>query len=560
MTVLTLLLCLVTAFGFTACGDKDNGGGGGGSGTGITLGTAIQQVATATLREQNLNIVADVSAKTGGKSADVQANFYMKKVTAGYDFMAELSNTVEAPSVPSPSYAVEDTKATHVENVKLYYLDGILLVGLQGEDNTVSYRTAEYVGTFDDYLSMTDMPITMQSLPGMLEQIKNVGGDVEKKNGKYAVAIDEDLTNDGKDLIAWLKANLNKPIGEAIAVKLGKTAAQVESDLANVFAAGQKVSGLVAKVDAFLQNYGFTQSVKQMIDSVQSMTEMTTEEIVALVKENMQPNMAAQMPAVTAGQTLYDYFMATFGEVNVDELVAAFTSQPTATLKTVFDNMVKPVLFGASAKTLSQVVNMALTRLGMGNITAEMLADLSINAVKLGLTLDTDTSDRLTKLKVVFKVDIGVTGESEKLVDLDYDIDLTLSYNADNAAKIAFPADAEIAPMIMEIDDRSIDAETARQTGYTLNVYPGFNTEKVLTVPQIVAYGQDNVTMMPNAAGEYTIEGNSDVLATFKDNKIVLKKEIFDIVDLQSVSIEVAIDGESRTWFYLYVNNTITAD
>ena len=565
MTVLTLLLCLVTAFGFTACGDKDNGGnGGGGAGTKVALGTAVQQVATATLNEQNVNVGLDISTNMGAVSIDMTGDLYAKKATNGYDFFLSVTGDYQgassAPNPNNPNVSAGPVNATPdpTSYVKIWCIDGVGLVGLSQDGTTYAYDEAKYLGTLDDLLSMTGMPVTMQTLPGMLEQIKNVGGEVEKKNGKFAVAIDEDMTADYKAEITWLKNNINKPVGEAVAAKLGKTATQLDADLAEVFAAGQKVSGLVGKLDAFLAKYGFTQTLKQMIDSVQSMTGMSTTEIVDMIKANMAPSMAAQLPAITGNQTLYDYFMAAFGEVNVDEMVAAFTEQPTATLKTLYDGMIKTSLFGADAATLGEVIDMVLGKFEL-QVTAEALTQLSINTVKLGLTLDTDTSNRLTKLKVALKVDVGVTGQTQKVADLDYDVDLTFTYNADNVAKIAFPSDAEIEPMVKAIEDLRIDGEAARQTGYTLNVFPGANTEKVLTIPKIdiCVYGQQDVTMTPNANGEYKLADSNVVLATFKDNKIVLKKEIFAIEDLESVDIRVDIDGAYNTWVYVYVNNSM---
>ena len=567
MTVMTLLLCLVTAFGFTACGDKDNGGGNGGSGAGtkVPLGTAVQQVVTATLQEQyvNVNIDADMQA-AANKGAVLQGDVNAKKATGGYDYYIKFNATPKG--------------STAVQHVQGWIIDGVSYGGTSTDGEEYQYK-AQYAGTFDELLEIYNVPVTMQTLPGMLEQIKQVGGEVEKKDGKYAFSLEKDLTADLNKEIAWLKTNRNKPIGEAIAVRFNKTAAQLDADLAEVFVAEQTVTDVVGKLNTLLGKYGFTQTLKQMLDSVQKLSGMTASEIVELLQSaggNSQapspadaqatPGMSTfQWPAVTPGQTLYDYLLANFGDTDVDTLVAAFTQQEMETLAEVYAYMVKPALFGDTATQVEAVqlgaaIDTLLERFE-SEITSEMIAALNVNSVKGSVSIEADAQNRLTKLNVAYTVDVADVSTPEtpvKVFDMDYDIKLALTYNADNAAKIAFPANAEIDPMIKSIGEEYVDATAARTSGYTMDIYPGHNTQKTLTVYQMAIRSSSVPTVMitANEAGEFKAQGSDTVYATQKNGKIVLNKEIFQMPDVTTVRLDIKVESATSvndTYMYVYV-------
>ena len=495
--LLVLLLSLVMAFAFTACGDTagpggdggegGNGGNGGNGGAGTVVIGALGD-------EEYINLTftaTGMSEKDESDKSTITGTFHLKKTDAGYDVVYETEE--EGYTSYGEGSSLEPTPYT--SKTRGWYLDGLTVQGetdtrnMQATQEEVWEYDSSYTGTMNDVLGIAGL--TTDDALAAVGRILSEGETTET-----GIAYSYDAKPVFNAVVGWIKANQNTPLNKCLETLFDTDEAGIEAMIDELFKEGQTVSGFIAEVEEILGKAGLTVSFKAIVDGVQELTGLSTEVIVDMIRGQLGED--AQLPAVTGGQTVYDYLMTTVGQMTVEDVLGMFMSSPKPTPPaeggTTVDQstpagptmsgqvaaMLKSMLYpeGGTAPTVGNVLDELLYSMDMG-LNVNSIAMLQAEALAFDAEVTLDDEKRPSSIEISADVDIiAVTSadatQTEPVAYLDIDFSAELTYGAPDGVEFAVPADIEVPPTHM-MGPVPADLADAKANGYTVEMYPGQN-------------------------------------------------------------------------------------
>lgn len=496
--LLGLLLCLVLAFAFTACGDTagpggDGGeGGNGGNGGDGGNGGAGSVVIGALGDEEYINLTftaTGMSEKDESDKSTITGTFHLKKTDAGYDVVYE---TVETGYTSyGEGSSLEPTPYT--SKTRGWYLDGLTVQGetdtrnMQATQEEVWEYDSSYTGTMNDVLGIAGL--TTDDVLAAVGRILSEGETTET-----GIAYSYDAKPVFNAVVGWIKANQNTPLNTCLETLFDTDKTGIEAMIDELFKEGQTVSGFIAEVEEILGKAGLAVSFKEIVDGAQEMIGLTTAELVALVNEQIP---SAQLEPPAEGKTIYDYLMDKVGATPVETVLGMFMSSPKPTppaeggttadpgtpagptMSEQVAAMLKSMLYpeGGTAPTVGNVIDAVLTNMDMG-LTAEDIAMLQADALAYDVTVTLDDGNRPASVDAAVKIDVAVNPadatQTLQVAYLDIDFSAELTYGAPEGVEFAVPADIEVPPTDM-MGPVPADLADAKANGYTVEMYPGQN-------------------------------------------------------------------------------------
>lgn len=553
--LLVLLLSLVMAFAFTACGDTagpggdgGEGGNGGNGGNGGDGGNGSGSVIVDALGDEeyiNLTFTATgMSEKDESDKSTITGTFHLKKTDAGYDVVYEAQET-----------------GSYTSKTRGWYLDGLTVQGetdtrnMQATQEEVWEYDSSYMGTMNDVLGIAGL--TTDDALAAVGRILSEGETTET-----GISFAYDAKPVFNAVVGWIKDNQNTPLNTCLETLFDTDKAGIEAMIDELFKEGQTVSGFIAEVEEILGKAGLAVSFKEIVDGAQEMIGLTTAELVALVNEQIP---SAQLPAPAEGKTIYDYLMDKVGATPVETVLGMFMSSPKPTppaeggttadpgtpagptMSEQVAAMLKEVLYpaeGGEVRTVGYVIDAVLAKMDMG-LTAEQIAMLQADTLTYDVTVTLDDGNRPASVDAAVKIDVvAVTSadatQTEPVAYLDFDFSAELTYGAPDGVTFTLPSDIVVPPTHM-MGLASVDLADAKVNGYTVEMYPGQNWDyapKLYYISFVSDYDMSGTGVYyaeDRQNGSTEIKTGGTVLATIAtaDGKttITLTKELFALYE-----------------------------
>ena len=234
-----------------------------------------------------------------------------------------------------------------------------------------------------------------------------------------------------------------------------KTQAQLEQAIDDTFVAGLTVSSLIDKLNALNTTLtGETQTIKQIFDTYQGYSGLSTTEIINYVKKFVpeESEFATYLTAPTEGQTLYDYILEKVGGLPIDSLIEEAAGEG-ATLAAIAP-VIKQFLFGNAeteqpgitlGELISQIASLIEPEASKYILQQAMALDLTGTKISSKIVIDANGKLSSMNLSVTYKACVVDGDNTNKLADGSISLDLSATYGKPSGVEFAIPEAARQA-------------------------------------------------------------------------------------------------------------------
>lgn len=584
---------------------------------------------TATLKSPS---ATDVAAETALE--DIKGDVYVKFIGTEVEFAVNADAFVTNLS---------DATGNEKANVKLdvRYVGGVLYGRLTGSATSVNGQdengeniiekkeldecAVSYVGTLEEvfaYLTAmsekvdesasVSQQLVMSQIPAIIDAVKQTIA-ARGKIGQLGLKSYPQITFDVKTqiidkVLAFVEENAEVDLLTIIAKLTGeKDSAVLEEKLKKIFDESQgeaTVADVVDRLVAFVNSYtAMPVDLKAMCDGIQAEAGLTTVDAVAFVKELLKSQAGmtdeqinAVLPAVTDGQTIYDYVYAIAKNYKVNDIIKMFTAskpeepspdvpspdvpdaqaaegdaqpdaQPDAGESITFGQIGEQAIGFLKGTTLSQAFSMVA-----GDLTLAKWLEMAKGVVeKLELTSEfaVNANGYPTKIanSVAYKINLkNVSGDGTNDVIVAgtaaaaFDIDYAETVPADKASMFVIPAEGSY-PAYLKLTQFGL---TKAQTEKALK-----EGLKVEIVPANGEYAEWEISVKTSDAAfvskDNTITYNGKKVVYVENGTLVFDAEFFKAVETEKRTVEVAFGmksakGGERNVIYSFSPITDTAE
>ncbi|MDY3724579.1 MAG: hypothetical protein SO003_04345 [Candidatus Borkfalkiaceae bacterium] len=563
---------------------------------------------TATLKSPS---ATDVAAETALE--DIKGDVYVKFIGTEVEFAVNADAFVTNLS---------DATGTEKANVKLdvRYVGGVLYGRLTGsafangqdengeaiiEKNELDECDVSYVGTLEEvfaYLTAmsekvdesasVSQQLVMSQIPAIIDAVKQTIA-ARGKIGQLGLKSYPQITFDVKTqiidkVLAFVEENAEVDLLTIIAKLTGeKDSTVLEERLKKIFDESKgeaTVADVVDRLVAFVNSYtAMPVDLKAMCDGIQAEAGLTTVDAVAFVKELLksQAGMTDEqintvLPAVTDGQTIYDYVYAIAKNYKVNDIIKMFTAskpeepspdvpspdvpdaqaaegdaqpdaQPDAGESITFGQIGEQAIGFLKGTTLSQAFGMVA-----GDLTLAKWLEMAKGVVqKLELTSEfaVNANGYPTKIanSVAYRINLkNVSGDGTTDVIVAgtaaaaFDIDYAETVPADKASMFVIPAEGSY-PAYLKLTQFGL---TKAQTEKALK-----EGLKVEIVPANGEYAEWEISVKTSDAAfvskDNTITYNGKKVVYVENGTLVFDAEFFKAVETEKRTVEVAFGMKS---------------
>ena len=563
---------------------------------------------TATLKSPS---ATDVAAETALE--DIKGDVYVKFIGTEVEFAVNADAFVTNLS---------DATGNEKANVKLdvRYVGGVLYGRLTGsafangqdengepviEKNELNECDVLYVGTLEEvfaYLTAmsekvdesasVSQQLVMSQIPAIIDAVKQTIA-ARGKIGQLGLKSYPQKTFDVKTkiidkVLAFVEENAEVDLLTIIAKLTGeKDSAVLEEKLKKIFDESKgeaTVADVVDRLVAFVNSYtAMPIDLKAMCDGIQAEAGLTTADAVAFVKELLKSQAGmtdeqinAVLPAVTDGQTIYDYVYAIAKNYKVNDIIKMFTAskpeepspdvpspdvpdaqaaegdaqpdaQPDAGESITFGQIGEQAIGFLKGTTLSQAFSMVA-----GDLTLAKWLEMAKGVVeKLELTSEfaVNANGYPTKIanSVAYRINLkNVSGDGTTDVIVAgtaaaaFDIDYAETVPADKASMFVIPAEGSY-PAYLKLTQFGL---TKAQTEKALK-----EGLKVEIVPANGEYAEWEISVKTSDAAfvskDNTITYNGKKVVYVENGTLVFDAEFFKAVETEKRTVEVAFGMKS---------------
>lgn len=563
---------------------------------------------TATLKSPS---ATDVAAETALE--DIKGDVYVKFIGTEVEFAVNADAFVTNLS---------DATGTEKANVKLdvRYVGGVLYGRLTGsafangqdengepviEKNELDECDVSYVGTLEEVFAyLTAMSekvdesasvgqqLVMSQIPAIIDAVKQTIA-ARGKIGQLGLKSYPQKTFDVKTqiidkVLAFVEENAEVDLLTIIAKLTGeKDSTVLEERLKKIFDESKgeaTVADVVDRLVAFVNSYtAMSVDLKAMCDGIQAEAGLTTVDAVAFVKELLKSQAGmtdeqinAVLPAVTDGQTIYDYVYAIAKNYKVNDIIKMFTAskpeepspdvpspdvpdaqaaegdaqpdaQPDAGESITFGQIGEQAIGFLKGTTLSQAFSMVA-----GDLTLAKWLEMAKGVVeKLELTSEfaVNANGYPTKIanSVAYKINLkNVSGDGTNDVIVAgtaaaaFDIDYAETVPADKASMFVIPAEGSYPAYLKLAQFGLTKAQTEKALKEGL---------KVEIVPANGEYAEWEISVKTSDAAfvskDNTITYNSKKVVYVENGTLVFDAEFFKAVETEKRTVEVAFGMKS---------------
>ena len=425
--------------------------------------------------------MSDTDADTGKEYTD--NSFLKTEMRYDGEYLVAFSKSFDQTVVDGAGYAYfnryvagDQPDAVVIEDFIEDYTVVDEQIGNTGETRVYTENRVTLANSLDELINVlvTEMPIfddlgynSVESLKGVLKRTVGSlsglaeGGTKADANGNRVVALNVDLASVYNEFIGTVNDNMKNSLGTFLDTLLGKDPQFVASVVDRLFPAEGKcltINQFIEELEDILAENGFDISFKEIVDEVQYVSGLTTQQIADVVNpllEEMLDGTVSISINPKEGETLYDTLSRTvFDMVGVDTVLGLFSSGDSsidgstasaALTSARFNAMAKAMLYGSESITLEQF----LANLDMDAMVMILSQFNAKNAVvKAEISLDPD--NKLTGLELSVDGDISAVipeiGSGAETQDTP-----EMNVYVDGSAKIS--VDYDVKEQIFELPD-----------------------------------------------------------------------------------------------------------
>ena len=357
LALLSLIMACMMLFVFASC-DKDDDDDGKDDETGVAVGDAVSEMLKATLAENGIKATLKMDAtipEEGDMTMDCQifvakdskgeydikivydgemdgdkesgtvivkdGKGYMSGTTSDWEYDEDLGMSVE--TAERPYYSYEDLYEGAPEGFILS-LDYLL-------NNDAIYE--EMIGMtkaeLQSILSEYKIELSTDGIANLVKRVVNaltLDMTFTKVDGGYEISYSMDMKDQTNQMLDYLGTVTTDTKISAIFNKLydivgvDMTADKVADILEDALKDDMTVTEAVASLEKALKELtGEEISFKAIIDEMQTDLDISTQQIIDLVKMAAGGDMDGQLTDAKSGETAYDYIMGKFGEIVLSE-------------------------------------------------------------------------------------------------------------------------------------------------------------------------------------------------------------------------------------------------
>ena len=487
--LLSLLLSVALIFTFVACNSsKDEGkddehqSGGDPVDNSVTNSQIIESAFGALLDSEALHLSlkgVSVSISEGSlletdpMKCTVSGDVYVRQTKSGYDLVMDIELMVSADTRTLDGSADETEEIDYLDNkfisFEVYYVNEQICTVMNVTENEsrvstdLQYRPAN---SLDDILTRLaeDVPVLGQlgfnSLEDYVSLLKRAGASVAKLDGGKTTPAEDgskefsaklDLAGLYNSVVSFVTANKDKTIGAALDSLAGKDEKYVEKVIDRLFPVTDSltIKEFIAALEETLGELGVDFSFKALVDEIQTISGLTTQEIadvINLLLQNLGVGMVSIEPA--EGETLYDTLNnGAFNLLKVDAILALIpmgsgegtgtgttegegsgsTQEPLTSAK--INEMLKKYAYDPTI-TLSVLFEM------MGMPIMEIFGMIDVQKGEVSFDFTFDSENRLTEISISGAIGVYANTSAEESVSafvVDASATLIFEYTVDDS-------------------------------------------------------------------------------------------------------------------------------
>ncbi len=373
-------------------------------------------------------------------------------------------------------------------------------------------------------------------------------------------------------VLGFVEENKDEKLMTVIAKLTGdKDAAVLAEKIKKIFDESQgeaTIADVVDRLVEFINSYGAGIDLKVLCDGIQAQTGVSTTEVVAFVKDMLKNEagmtdeaIAAILPAVTDGQTLYDYVHAIADSYKVTDIIKMFTaSKPVnpspdpstpdtpetqaegdaseVTDEITFESVGTMAIEFLKGTTVAEAFGMVAGELTLADFLTA--AKTVVEKLEVSSKLVVDANGYPTKIanKVSYLINLEAFGATTgakmgEIIAATIDLDYAETVPADKAALFTIPADAEYPAYIKLLPYGLTKAQTEDAL------------ENGLEIEIVSAKGFDGWELYLNC-NELTGEGKNAFyygdkkVVYIENNKLVLTADFFKAIESEHKTFHVS--------------------
>lgn len=592
--LLSLLIALVMSFtlvfGTVACKknttsgstteSSDTGSTGGSSDTGSGSGDVEEEIDLNYAHTAfKATVATPATATTAAKVEDaVEGDLYIKFDGSEIDAFAAIIDV----DIVNP----DNANVKQSMKIDLRYIGGTVyfknvITKPSAEKPNVSeteiVQQAAYLGSFNDLFAYLEkmaaeqaeeapmaQKLALQQVPSIVSAVKKAIESRGKLGQLGLTAYEQTLDvkpiidkvlqflvdNKDKTLMAIIAGFTDESDVDVLEGKLKKIFDETEGDAT--------VADVLDRLVEFVNSYGMQINLKALCDGIQAQVGFTTESVVNAIKTMLkeeasmpEENVEMILPAVTEGQTVYDYFykiadgitinsFLTSGGDSTDEpsapsaLAEGETEEPTTEGGMTFEQIGEMAIGFLKTTTLEQAIAMVAGDGGEFNLTGWVNgAKEVVNKLTVYSKLAVDEHGYPTEIvnKVSYNINPKAINGSDVImaedVEVSANVDYAASVPADKANVFAVLADMEYAPYLKLAPYGLTKAQTedALENGLEVEIVAGKGA--IASSNKVLECSNDKITYNDMAELLY----DDKKVAYIDGNKVVFTADFFKAVE-----------------------------
>ncbi len=491
MSIICLMIAVVTAISFSACGGKKEK---------KIAYSEIGQSAVANIMQSNyltidINNLHFTMNGVTNKEGWIQGKLYLQKVSDGYNLVLDADlmskeimdevnneiyysfNSILLKMVDGEMVQSQYTLDQEVSQEGIYQNDELVQTAITTLEEFINLDKSQ-LPSFGDYTNVGTLKDAINKIPSecgvviddaytvitsLLNNLSSrMEGEVKVNDKGYNYTLNLNETEFVNSIVQMLSMNMDNTIGELL-LYIDNVNSQTEFNaiIDEMFKPNFKISDISKGLDRIT---GKTNFLKNTVDTIQGLTGLSTQKLVGIANglfTNLGVTEISLPTEIEAGKTFYDVLYNSMQVFNLDEVIRGIAELPAEVTTADF---VKSMLFGDGALTvktlLAQMLEMEVDSEEF-NAIRSMLPNYVNEATQANFNFKFDGAKKLTNLNgaVSFKNYAKISTESsvtqQRLIDVACETNIGLSYDVSD--KNIFAIDKKTYSQNDNLDDVVID-------------------------------------------------------------------------------------------------------
>ncbi len=453
LALMSMILACLMLFAFVSCGGDEDSDDEGGNEDGVAIGDAISEMVKATLAEDGIKatIKLDATIPEGGDMSADCVIYVQKEANGEYNFKITYDASMDGDNEKG-EMIIKDGKGYMIESgSKPYYSFEDLYADINDE-----LGTDDFIFSLDYIIELANASIT-EEISAMLKQYKieiskdgianivkrvvnavTLNATFTEVDGGYEIAYSvdyKDMMNETLAYVATLSTDtkLDAIINKAFEIAgIDMTADKMADILKNALKDDMTVAEAVAALETAIKELsGVEVSLKAIVDEMQTDLDISTQQIIDLVKMATGGDMDGQLRDAKSGETAYDYLMSKFGEIVLsEEMIGIKLSELGASVEFIISSQTLGdalVMFGAATEEDLEAIDEQFAQ----------FSAISVDKYDQSFKFRLDSKYRIEEISVSMNMKMSMNGQV--MMDMSESMSVKMEYTSVADSTFAVP-------------------------------------------------------------------------------------------------------------------------